>query len=133
MAFSKMDGFEVSPLIPSCSISPWISPLSRALRLRKSSQTLCPKLSKPNKGFLFIFFTPIFQCDHLCQTPFKAFSFHMAGCQKDLNYFQGQRTSDHATAQAKQVHIIIFDALVGGIAFMDQGRADPRYFVGSKI
>jgi len=87
---------------PSFSISLWISPLSRALRRRKSSQTLCPKLSKPIKGFLFIFFTPVFQCDHLCQTPFKAFSFHMAGCQKDLNYFQDQGTTDHATAQASR-------------------------------
>src|SRR5664280_1725736 len=101
MAFSKMDGFEVSPLTPSCSISPWISPLSRALRRRKSSQTLCPKFSKPIKGFLFIFFTPIFQCDHLCQASFKAFSFYILSCQKNLDYFQGQCKSDHASTQAK--------------------------------
>ena len=53
----------------------------------------------------------------------------MVSCQKDLNYFQGQCSSDHATAQAKQVHIIIFNALMGRIAFMDQSRADPWYFV----
>ena len=47
-----------------------------------------------------------------------------------MDYFQGQGTTDHATAQANKIHIIIFNALMGRVAFMDKSRADSWYFVG---
>jgi hypothetical protein len=39
MAFSKIEGFDVTPLTPSLSISALRSPLATKPRARKSSQT----------------------------------------------------------------------------------------------
>jgi len=39
----------------------------------------------------------------------------------NLDDFPGQRKTDHAPTQAKQVHIIILNTLVGRVTFMDQG------------
>ena len=44
MAFSKMAGFEVTPLTPSSSISFFYFPDAMISRSIKSSQMLCPKL-----------------------------------------------------------------------------------------
>jgi hypothetical protein len=42
IAFSKIEGFDVTPLTPSVSISAWRSPLATKPRARKSSQMAWP-------------------------------------------------------------------------------------------
>src|ERR1700712_3907927 len=52
IAFSKIDGFEVTPLTPSVSISCLRSPLATKPRARKSSQTAWPWFSSALTGFM---------------------------------------------------------------------------------
>src|SRR5216683_219804 len=52
IAFSKIDGFDVTPLTPSVSISFFRSPLATKLRARKSSQTAWPWFSSALTGFM---------------------------------------------------------------------------------
>ena len=52
IAFSKIDGFEVTPLTPSVSISCFRSPLATKPRARKSSQTAWPWFSSALTGFM---------------------------------------------------------------------------------
>src|SRR5882724_1037624 len=52
IAFSKIDGLEVTPLTPSLSISFFKSPLATKPRARKSSQTAWPWFSSALTGFM---------------------------------------------------------------------------------
>src|SRR3569833_4775109 len=52
IAFSKIEGLEVTPLTPSVSISRFRSPLAMKPRARKSSQTACPCFSSSLTGFM---------------------------------------------------------------------------------
>src|ERR1700737_1627562 len=52
IAFSKIDGFDVTPLTPSVSISFCRSPLVTKPRARKSSQTDWPGFSSALTGFM---------------------------------------------------------------------------------
>src|SRR5881394_2095859 len=52
IAFSKIEGFDVTPLTPSVSISAWRSPLATKPRARKSSQTAWPWFSSALTGFM---------------------------------------------------------------------------------
>jgi hypothetical protein len=49
--------------------------------------------------------------------------------QKGLDQFPGERRPDHSLTQAKNVHIVIFDALVGGENIMDKPGTHPGNFV----
>src|SRR5712664_2661414 len=52
IAFSKIEGFDVTPLTPSLSISLFRSPLTTKPRARKSSQTDWPCCSSALTGFM---------------------------------------------------------------------------------
>src|SRR6202011_4927400 len=52
IAFSKIDGFDVTPLTPSVSINFFRSPLATKPRARKSSQTDWPCFSSALTGFM---------------------------------------------------------------------------------
>src|SRR5258708_33205999 len=52
IAFSKIEGFDVTPLTPSLSISFFRSPLAMKPRARKSSQTDWPCFSSSLTGFM---------------------------------------------------------------------------------
>lgn len=67
---------------------------------------------------------------HLCQASFKPLRLFVAGGEIYLDDFPGQVKCDHAPAQAEQVHVVILNALVGGVTFMDQSRPDSGYFIG---
>ncbi|MGY4415519.1 hypothetical protein ACVWW4_007255 [Bradyrhizobium sp. LB7.1] len=56
IAFSKIDGLEVTPLTPSVSISRFRSPLAMKPRARKSSQTACPCFSSSLTGFMLLIY-----------------------------------------------------------------------------
>jgi hypothetical protein len=55
MAFSKMEGFDVTPRSPSSSINLWSSPEDNMPRRMKSNQTLWPKVPNSNKGLPVMF------------------------------------------------------------------------------
>src|SRR5712671_5526185 len=60
IAFSKIDGFDVTPLTPSLSISLFRSPLTMKPRARKSSQTDWPCCSSALTGFMSpVLFEPV--------------------------------------------------------------------------
>src|ERR1700757_4249233 len=54
IAFSKIDGLDVTPLTPSLSISFLKSPLAMKPRARKSSQTDWPWVSRDLTGFMVV-------------------------------------------------------------------------------
>ena len=52
-----------------------------------------------------------------------------ASCQKGLDQLPGERRSDHLAAKAKDVHVVIFDALMGGKNVVNEACADSGDFV----
>jgi hypothetical protein len=54
-----------------------------------------------------------FECLDLGQAASVARSVAETGRQEGLDQFQGQGRSDHLAAQAKHVHVVVFDALMG--------------------
>jgi len=49
--------------------------------------------------------------------------------QKGLDQFPGKRRPDHFSAQTKDIHVVIFDALVGGENIMDEPGTHTGNFV----
>jgi hypothetical protein len=49
-----------------------------------------------------------------------------AGGKKSLDELQRERRSDHLSAETKDIHVVVFDALTGRKHVMDQSGADPR-------
>jgi hypothetical protein len=49
-----------------------------------------------------------------------------AGGKKSLNELQRERRSDHLSAETKDIHVVVFDALTGRKHVMDQSGAHPR-------
>ena len=50
--------------------------------------------------------------------------------QKCLHQFRRQRRTDDSSAQNQNVHVVMFDALVGRVVVMAHGCADARHLVG---
>jgi hypothetical protein len=49
--------------------------------------------------------------------------------QKNLDQLQRELRTNHFSAQTKDVHAVIFNALMGGENIMDEGRAHARQLV----
>jgi hypothetical protein len=50
--------------------------------------------------------------------------------QKRVNQLLSERTTDNPAAQAKDVHVVVFNALVRRIGIVAERRVDSRDFVG---
>jgi hypothetical protein len=51
--------------------------------------------------------------------------------QKGLDQFPGERRPDHFSTQTKDIHVVIFDALVGGENIMNKPSTHTMDFVRS--
>ena len=49
--------------------------------------------------------------------------------QKGLDQFPGERRPDHFSSQTKDIHVVIFDALVGGENIMNKPSTHTMDFV----
>ena len=49
--------------------------------------------------------------------------------QKGLDQFPGERRTDHFSTQTKDIHVVIFDALMGGENIMDEPSTHAGNFV----
>jgi len=52
-----------------------------------------------------------------------------ASGQKSFDQLQGERRSDHLSAETKDIHVVVFDALTGKKVIMDLSGAHPRNLV----
>ena len=57
---------------------------------------------------------------HFIQAAFVALGTTEVSRQKSLDQFPGQRGPDHFSTQTKDIHVVIFDALMGGENIMDE-------------
>src|ERR1700704_5981943 len=109
-----MVGFEVTPTTAPSRIMFSSFPVSRISRERKSSHTLCPSEDSLCRFESGIGHRPFKVLDHLQ-------SFHITlttveSCrEKGRDEVTRERRAHHLRAEAKHVHVVVLDALVGGI------------------
>src|SRR2546423_5980997 len=124
-----MVGFEVTPTTASSLIIRASFPVSSMSRETKSLQTLWPN------------------ADSLCKfelgtghRPFHVFdlleSFHVPIATVEVcpeeggDQVLGERRPHDLGAEAEDVHVVVLDALVGGVDVVADGGADPRQLAG---
>jgi len=71
----------------------------------------------------------ILQGLHFCKTAQVAWSAAEASREKCANQLPGQRWADYFPSQTENIHVVIFDALVGGENIMDKPCANTGNFV----
>jgi hypothetical protein len=49
--------------------------------------------------------------------------------QKDLDQFQGERRPNHLSSQAGDIHVVIFNALMGGKFIVNEPGSDTGNFI----
>lgn len=73
----------------------------------------------------------LLQLCYFGQPPFVTLGFAESGRKKDLGQLPGKFVPNDMPANANQVHIVVFHALVGGKCVGDQGSPDTAHFVGN--
>jgi len=74
---------------------------------------------------------PVLQRLHFCQTALVALGAAEMSGKTSLDQFQSESGSDHFSTQTKDIHVVIFDALMGGENIMDEPSTDAGDFVRS--
>jgi hypothetical protein len=73
----------------------------------------------------------VLQRQHFCHAASVTCGAAEVRLQKDSNQFQGEGGSNHLSTQAENVHVVVFDALMGGEDVVDKPSAHTRNFVCS--
>src|SRR5947209_1493887 len=128
-AFWKMLGFEVTPTTASSRISRSSSPVRSMSREIVSIQTLTPaslSLCRFDSGICHL---PLHQSD-LLETPHVPLAAVESRAQERADQLRRQRRADDLGAEAEDVHVVVLDALVGGVRVVADRGADAGDLAG---
>src|SRR5471030_536396 len=128
-AFWKIDGFEVTPVTASSTIIFFSPPDSISLRESVSNQTDWPRAASSCSRDFAIFHRPFHLCD-LQQARHIALPTVERRVQECAHELARQRRADNLRAEAKHVHVVVLDALVGAVGVVADRRANPRELAG---
>src|SRR5438105_5004340 len=128
-AFWKIVGLDVTPVTASSSIIRFSSPVWTSSRESVSNQTDCPRAASSCRRDFAILHRP-FQLGDLHETGDVALAAVEGRVQKCRHEVPGERRADDLGAETEHVHVVVFDALVGGVRVVADRGADPGQLAG---
>jgi hypothetical protein len=72
-----------------------------------------------------------FKCLHFVDSPLVAYGAAESSSQKRLDQFPSERGPDHFATQTKDIHVVVFNALVGREHVMDEACPHAGNLVGA--
>src|SRR5512146_1400172 len=124
-----MEGLEVTPLNPSSSISRFNSPEVIIPRRTKSDHTLCPSASSLRSGFSAISLPSLRKCINLREPAPMPLCTDVPSGQKCSYQVHRQLEPDDPPSEAHDVHVVVFDSLMGREVVRDERRTHAIQFV----